>query len=300
MRRGAVVRLGIVGSLCSATVTLVACLGDDPPPTPLVAVDADAPADSASHPPDGSSVEDAAPAVDAGADAGRHCARYTPPSGAAQSFCADFDGADLDEGWNEAILTDGGTLDRTKSFFFSAPQALLALPAKSGFDEGGALFLERGGPDQVTEISLRMRLNPALPGGIRPADTSSYEVARVGTDRLIFELRYTDRGETSNLGADYKGFFAVRMLLGGAAQILYDQLPVQPQFDAWTDVRITWRSTGNIAMTFNGVSVLNLSGSAPPASTLVRARVGALAKGALGAPTAMRIDDVEIAVKREQ
>jgi hypothetical protein len=287
--------------MCGATAALVACLGDDPSLPPPAAGDADAQADGASATPDGSSGEDAAPAVDAGADAaGRHCARYTPPSGAAQSFCADFDGDDLDEGWNEAILTDGGTLERTKSFFFSAPQALLALPAKSGFDQGGALFLERGGPDQVTEISLRMRLNPALPGGIRPADTSSYEVTRVGTDRLIFELRYTDRGETSGLGADYKGFFAVRMLLGGAAQILYDPLPVQPQFDAWTDVRITWRSTGNIAMTFNGVSVLNLPGSAPAASTLVRARVGALAKGALGEPTAMRFDDVEIAVKREE
>jgi hypothetical protein len=139
------------GLACAAFAAIGACVGDDPAPGGESTPDANNSADG-NNGSDGSTADGGS---DSGTDSGpqRFCDKQTSPPDASDFFCADFDGTNFEQGFLDASVTDGGTLTKDTTLFFSSPNsahsAIASIAPASAY-----LSWQRGGPNVVNRITL--------------------------------------------------------------------------------------------------------------------------------------------------
>jgi hypothetical protein len=238
---------------------------------------------------------DSAPARDAEAGPpGTFCDGVVAPPGVTDFFCADFDAPLLAKGWDDKTTTNGGTLDKTTAVAVSQPSALVATAFGTGSE--GTLTWKKAGAKKFLEATAVLQINPSVLGGVAPPSQGTLELVHITTTNASVTFGVS-RGSTSIDGNPYVGFYITTAAFGGAAALKNAVVSTALAANTWTDVKLVWASTGKVDLFYNGISVFSDSGFGSQ-DTSVSFRVGARARGDLGAMPAHRFDDVQLGVRR--
>lgn len=303
MRRGtrAFLFLALVGT-CGASL-VVACVGDDPvgtgsdSGTPIVASDASV--DTAVTPtpgPDTSTPVDANVADTNVADAAKtFCSTQIAPVGFTDFFCADFDGTGpVEEGFTNKTLSDGGVLSRTTAVAYSAPNALFT--SALGTNRVGTLSWRKTGGATFTQAVLTARVNPDILGGVVPPGTGDVKLLEITSSNALAAVYYTAGGSVGGT-ANYTGYYYEGRAFGGGVALKQFPITTRLTSSTWTEVKLTWASTGAVTVAYNGVTVFTDSGFSST-DTALTFTVGSAGSGTTGAVPPHRFDDVMFAIRR--
>jgi len=278
------------GGLSAALAAgLFACVGEDPEivtPTPSPEGDAASAGDAAPA--------DAAPGADAGLDArgpdasDRFCDTQKPAVGVSDFFCADFDGADVAEGFTKANVPDGGSLVRVTDVAFSPPASL----ATNG---DATLVWEKIGASTISEVEVTFRVNVSNLGAAPPPASGFMSIIDIGSVDTNVRLAFA-RGATID-GAAHTGYFVQTSSCPSACTSNAKRIAATLTANVWTTVRIVWTRAGDVDVWFDGTKVFDqaLFGST---STRVTVTTGLRGNGPPPATARHAIDDLMISVKR--
>jgi hypothetical protein len=242
---------------------------------------------------------DATPGTDAEAGGPKtHCDTVMPPAMANQFLCADFDSLLLSKGWDDVMRNNGGTAEKTMDVAFSAPFALAA--NASGSNSAGVLTWKRSAPTAFLDAMAVFRLNPGMLGGVAPASQGVIELLTISTTNASVTFGYS-RGSTvfDTTGAAYTGYFVNVATFGsGAAAVQRNKVNNVPA-NVWTEVKLTWESSGKTNLFYDNANVLGIAGTGSN-DTQVSFRLGAVGNGGVvGAMPVHRFDDVELSIHRQ-
>lgn len=285
------------GAAALAVASLIACTGEDPVPSGPVepaeagtAADAAAAADAAPPP-------DSAPPPDAGT---RFCEKKTKPGGAADFFCADFDGDPFDKGWTGRVEKADSGVEPITSLASSAPRAVqvkVVANTSAGVNErGAALEWTAAGAAQVDRVEVEVAINKASDQPALPDLTGAVTLVQVETTEGRVALLYT-RG-TAVEGAPHKGYY---LTVEGFDPFTFDSFKVTPAFaeETWARVKLVANlKNGTTDVLFNDVPIRSNIGNVKHTATAATVRVGALGRFET-VEHIFRFDDVTAAVFRQ-
>lgn len=287
----------LVGGLGAALLAgLFACVGEAPvlvAPTPSPEGDA-APAGDAAQATDPTFAVDAAPLADAGLDArgpdasNRFCDTQEPAVGVSDFFCADFDGADVAEGFTKANVPDGGSLLHVTDVAFSPPASF----ATKG---EAALVWEKIGAATINEVDVTFRVNVSDLGGQPPPASGFMSIIDIGLNKMNVRLAFV-RGAAID-GATHTGYIVQSLTCPSACTSNAKRITTTLTANVWTPVRIVWTRAGQVDIWFDGTKVF---GQQLFGSTSTRVTVTTGLRGFDNAPVTARhaIDDLILSVKR--
>lgn len=280
--------------------TVVACFDDYR--VGDVATDAatTGPDSATTSPPDGgSSTNDAAtdaPPTGNDAEAGpppTFCDGVIPPANVVNFLCADFDSLVLGKGWDDVTRLNGGTIDKNNAVAFSPPSSMVANALGTG--SNGSLTWKKVGAQRFVEATALFQINPGILGGVVPPSQGTLDLVHITTTNASVTLGLS-RGATFE-GAAYFGYFMGTAAFGGAAALTNYKIPTAIDANVWTEVRITWEAGGKLNVFFGGQNVLGVAAYASN-DTSVTFRVGAVARGNMGAMPVHRFDNVQLGIRR--
>jgi len=166
-----------------------------------------------------------------------------------------------------------------------------------GFGAQGALTWAKTGAKAFTGATAVFHINPSQLGGLAPASPGTLELVEITTNNALVTFGYS-RGSSMIDGAPYIGYYIANAAFGGAAALNnYKITAVQLVVDVWTEVKLSWLSSGQFDVSYNGINVLSQSGFGSNA-TKVTFRVGAFASGNAQMMPPVRLDDVELSIRR--
>lgn len=295
--------LSVWAVLASGASLVAACVGDDP----ILAggEDASSPATDSATAVDSS----VSPGTDAGLDsatldvnvpdtadaAKTFCDSQVAPVGFTDFFCADFDGpGPVEQGFTTKNLSNGGTITKTTAVAFSDPASMVT--SAFGPNRVGSLTWRKTGAANFTQATATARINPDLLGGVAPSNTGTVKLLEIKTSNALVALRYT-AGATIDGRASYTGYFFEAAAFGTAAARTEKIIPTGLATSTWTNVKLTWASTGAVSVSYNDVAIFtdNTFGSTDSALAFM---VGAEGTGTTGPVGPYRFDNVAFAVRR--
>jgi hypothetical protein len=243
---------------CGVGGAIAACVGDDPSPASTDDSKADASniTDGSPGGADGSPADDASSGSDSGVDSGPHrfCDTQTAPD-ASDFFCADFDGTDFGQGFVDASVTDGGTLTKDTSLYFS-PQYSASSAIASTSPASAYLSWQRGGPNAVNHITLSAAIKEDFvetlgsPNGI--IALLSLNVGPAVTQYTVSFVYAFNQANASG-GGNFTGY--ALMVLLPAQSPSYYPTGVLSQVGAFTTVTLDYNGTTHRAeVLYNGSS----------------------------------------------
>jgi hypothetical protein len=244
--------------LCGAPVAIAAvaaCVGDDPvrgdDGTPDVANGADGSSGADGATDDGASASD-------GGDSGPQtfCAKQASPPDASDFFCADFDGTNFGQGFLDASTTDGATLTKDTTLFFSTPSSahaeIASIPSASAY-----LSWQRGGPNVVNHITLNAAIKEdfvetaGAPNGI--IGLLTLNVGPAVTEYTVAFV-YAFNQTNASAGGTFTGY-ALMVLLPAQSPSFYPT-GILSQAGAFTNVTLSYDGTVHRAeVLYDGTSV---------------------------------------------
>lgn len=295
--------LAVWALLASGASSVAACVGDDP----ILAggEDASSPATDAATAADSS----VSPGTDAGldsatvdvnvpdtADASKtFCDTQVAPVGFTDFFCADFDGpGPVEQGFTTKNLSDGGAVTKTTAVAFSDPASMVT--SALGANRIGSLTWRKTGAANFTQATATARINPDLLGGVVPPNTGTVKLLEIKTSNALVALRYT-AGATIDGRASYTGYYFEAAAFGGAAARTEKVITTGLAASTWTNVKLTWASTGAVSVSYNDVAIFTDTTYGSTDSALVFT-VGAEGSGTTGPVGAYRFDNIAFAVRR--
>ena len=272
----------------STACGLGACVGDGPAPladdTDSATPGADSAGTDRSPPADSSSTD----AADAGPK--RFCDTQGPLAGVTNFFCADFDGASLNEGWTKSNLPDaGGAFTKNTDIFHSAPNS---------FGNTGSASLEWDSLDAMVfkEVNTTFQMNVSTLGGVVAPQSGNVTLLSIDTGDTNLTLNYS-QGATVTGTANYTGYYVTVIACPSACAIAAHPITTPFTPNVWTQVSLTWTNSGNVTITFNGISVY--AETAPfPTSTKVMTSLGLVRHDPAPAIPRVAFDDVMISIRR--
>lgn len=237
-----------------ASFSVAACVSDDSTGTPDSGKP-DATADDGAA--NDVNVADVAPdATDAAPP--RYCATQSPPDGAADFTCADFDGTNLGEGFTDASVSEGGSLAANNLAFVSSPNGLLATtPAGADGDQLQALYywLQPGGK-RVHTITLTMSVNPFPNGTLPPQITGEVVLASMPTSVGMIAFGYTRNNQHVNALNGYSGYYMETYRSKSPPSVAYTEVAPLTE-NIWTEVSITLDEEGQtMSLDYDGAPQL--------------------------------------------
>jgi hypothetical protein len=283
----------------AAAAIAAACVGDDPTSSGTTTPEGGSSPDAAS-PDTALPLGDGGGTADTGVDATkRHCETLVKPAAPTEFFCADFDGPDASEGWTNTFRVDGGIFGLTTAAAVSLPQALEVKPPPGviGNGTGPALQWASVGGKNFVQAELRARMNPANSGGLA-SYTGEIKLLEITTTNALAAFYYT-QGANLTAESNYVGYYIKLAGFGGAAEQTDFPVTTPLSTAVWTDVKLTFFASGRVTLTYNGISILDQT-KYPSMDTSVTYSVGAAASGDVNEPKAMRYDNVELTLVREQ
>lgn len=253
--------------------------------------------------PDGGRVDvpDGGNAGDADAGPKGFCASKAAPVGAADFFCADFDGPKLDDGWTSVFnaAPDAGpfALTPVTNVFLSPPKALSgAATPGSGFGARGGYFeWKKAGATAVKGIEVSFGINPTPLGGLVGSSTGSVTFAEMGVPTANAAFMYTNGGNVA--GGTYTGYYLQFIVSNGAAALTTVRVPTSPKPDEWTVVRMRYGQTGSFELLYNDVSILTPT-AYPMTGTEAYVQLGSTTSGTTTSVQGHRFDNFTVAVTR--
>lgn len=287
----------LAGAATAAALgAVVACVGDEPTLTraPLPLAEDAAPAPS----PDGGDEAEAAatPTEEAGADAGlgdadassRFCATQAAGAGVRDFFCADFDGADLTEGFTSINLPDGGSITRITDVAYSAPSSI----ATQG---NASLVWEKTDPVNFSELEVSMRLNVGSQLGSPPPSDGSTTIFELAAGPTTVRFSFA-RGAIIDGATGYTGYFVSSITCPSACTSTLKRVSSIP-VNVWTLIRLRWTSAGAGELWIDGEQAF-----AGPlhsaAASKVTVRTGLRALGSAPVTPRHAFDNLTISVRR--
>ncbi len=281
-------------ALCSCALsTLLACVGDDTGQPDAGKPDATA-ANDASLDVTTSDVADA----DAGPQ--RYCATQSPPDGAADFTCADFDGTNLGEGFTDASVTSGASLAANNLAFVSSPNSLLAqTPGDPTNPLDAYYFWRQPGGKRVHTVTLTMAVNPFPTGQVPPQIGGEIYLATMPTSVGYIAFGYTRNNSNTTALSGYTGYFVESYRSSPPPSASFTKVAPLTE-NIWTEVAMTLDEEGlTLGLTYDGASQVT-------GGTIQFSATETVAQAVVGTQTigqtpiyAFRYDNVRISTTRD-
>lgn len=239
----------------------------------------------------GVTTTDAGVGADADAAPLRFCQTEPRPADVADFFCADFDGANVGEGFTEQIVPDGGALGQSADIYFSEPYSLTV-------KKSAELVWKKVGPLPFSELAMRVRVNVGnLGGSVSPSHTDM-RILRLGAPEgaASLDINYTDERVVD--GQAHTGYLLQFSACPDACSFLEKRIPTLLPKSVWTDLMVTWTRAGVVTVSYDGTAVLSTNVGLVT-STNVEASIGLV--GGANVPFMARhsFDNVIVSVKRQ-
>ncbi len=294
-------RLGLVFAIASiGGAVSAACVGSDagPQPTQQTSSDSGTPNNPDTGRPD---TPDGGGAGDADAGPKGFCASKAAPVGAADFFCADFDGPKVEDGWTSVFnaAPDAGpfSLAPVTNVFLSPPRALngAATPGTGFGARGGYFEWKKAGATPVKGIEVSFGINPTPLGGLVASSTGSVTFAEMGVPTANAAFMYTNGGPVG--GGAYSGYYLQFIVSNGAAALTTVRVPTSLKPDEWTVVRMRYGQTGTFELLYNDVSILTPT-AFQMTGTEAYVQLGSATSGVTTSVQGHRFDNFTVAVTR--
>lgn len=212
----------------------------------------------------------------------RFCATLVPPAGVVDLFCADFDGANVREGFTSWTVPTGGDLTQSTDLAYSPPASFVN-------SKNATLYWEKAGTKAFSEIDLKFRLQVGTINS-PPNKSGSVTIIELGAGSTKTSIRFA-RGATVDGTANYIGYYVE----SGSTQ---KKIPTAPDTDVWTQIHLVWSKNGFVELYYDDDPIYATAFSAVTANT-VWLTMGLVANGDAPQIAPHAFDDVVVAVKRD-
>ena len=198
----------------------------------------------------------------------RYCETAAVPDGAADFFCADFDGVDVREGFGDGgESNDGSTFTASPAVAASLPYSLLAhIPGNGSSAQDETLDWHVAGAKQIRTATVTAMFNPPTRGGAIHGQGATFLLGleeESSNEDVYFAS--VDNDSLSTTGADaatYQGYAVFVRYFSGVGITFFVPAPDLPT-ETWTEVSLTLDlTTGSVTLSYDGVTKVTTTGKA--------------------------------------